>query len=40
MDKIETIAEDYVIYTDGSTNSKQKNGGAWINVEDANNNKL
>ena len=36
LEKIESYEVDYVIYTDGSTNDRQENGGAGLYVEDAN----
>ena len=38
LQKIASIEADYIVYTDGSRDSNQKNGGAGIYVEDANKN--
>ena len=38
--KIDTIAADYTVYTDGSTNGQQENGGAGVFAMDANNNTI
>ena len=40
LQKILDTAADYTVYTDGSTDSKQEDGGAGIFVHDANNNTL
>ena len=38
LEKIASFSVDYIVYTDGSTDSNQENGGAGVYAEDANNN--
>ena len=35
MAKIRSLTTDVIIYTDGSTDDLQENGGAWVYIEDA-----
>jgi ribonuclease HI len=38
IEKIKSISADFIVYTDGSTDSNQENGGAGIFAQDSNNN--
>ena len=38
LEKIDTYERDFTIYTDGSTNERQENGGAGISIDDCNRN--